>query len=590
MEALIYDESPIAECLEADAVPFETVVPPSPTPSIQAFAPRGLPKLRKGLRTIRQTAATVTDVANEEFLERFRYIIVASQLLYDDPKPRRQSQDERTIELQPLSIRGAAITAGISFTIACVLHLLRRRYKTSQPLRWSGILTYTLLLLGGCALLIYFLRRQYLDFVRRSAGSTLGKAVKDWHNFDATATEALRFVQEVEIVSRGYEISQPLPPVSRLEDKSGASRCRELRAAIGSALMGSISHCVEAHNAIQPFVRDSDLQRYHDIYEVSMQEYLDSVTLANATTADAQNSLRELRFLFRLHLIARKVFLCDLLALHTESTWYNIAQWRKTLQLLQDLDLAIGHGTQDLHNAVIREEFGEKDHSITPQESNQSMERQTDTTTPQKQYGKAQMRRLEAVANSIRALNAKVHLIREELEQSAQGTSSIGLSMEVCRHYESLGSEIRHVLMEWEKGRNTVFLGAGGDSDNRRSSLMSNGIQSPGSPSPSSLGGLTVVDGGPAEAFRLLSGEDQGTPDGAAMDEEVFEAVALPRKRTSWAHLTREEKLSKMQEDRRKRATLLEHAENTTNMLRELQMVIKHRPNAVRSEKRVTSI
>ncbi|KAJ4689398.1 hypothetical protein HRR95_000765 [Exophiala dermatitidis] len=549
MEALIYDESPIAECLEADAVPFETVVPPSPTPSIQAFAPRGLPKLRKGLRTIRQTAATVTDVANEEFLERFRYIIVASQLLYDDPKPRRQSQDERTIELQPLSIRGAAITAGISFTIAC-----------------------------------------YLDFVRRSAGSTLGKAVKDWHNFDATATEALRFVQEVEIVSRGYEISQPLPPVSRLEDKSGASRCRELRAAIGSALMGSISHCVEAHNAIQPFVRDSDLQRYHDIYEVSMQEYLDSVTLANATTADAQNSLRELRFLFRLHLIARKVFLCDLLALHTESTWYNIAQWRKTLQLLQDLDLAIGHGTQDLHNAVIREEFGEKDHSITPQESNQSMERQTDTTTPQKQYGKAQMRRLEAVANSIRALNAKVHLIREELEQSAQGTSSIGLSMEVCRHYESLGSEIRHVLMEWEKGRNTVFLGAGGDSDNRRSSLMSNGIQSPGSPSPSSLGGLTVVDGGPAEAFRLLSGEDQGTPDGAAMDEEVFEAVALPRKRTSWAHLTREEKLSKMQEDRRKRATLLEHAENTTNMLRELQMVIKHRPNAVRSEKRVTSI
>lgn len=206
MEALIYEESPIAECLEADAVPFETVVPPSPTPSIQAFAPRGLPKLREGLRTIRQTAAKVTDVANEEFLERFRYIIVASQLLYDDPKPRRQSQDERTIELQPLSIRGAAITAGISFTIACVLHLLRRRYKTSQPLRWSGFLTYTLLLFGGCALLIYFSRRQYLDFVRRSAGSTLGKVVKEWHNFDATATEALRFVQEVEIVSRGYEM------------------------------------------------------------------------------------------------------------------------------------------------------------------------------------------------------------------------------------------------------------------------------------------------------------------------------------------------------------------------------------------------
>jgi hypothetical protein len=100
---------------------------------------------------------------------------------------------------------------------------------------------------------------------------------------------------------------------------------------------------------------------------------------------------------------------------------------------------------------------------------------------------------------------------------------------------------------------------------------------------------MTVVDGGPAEAFKLLNGEGQGNTEMASLDEEVFEAVAMPRQRMSWAPMSREEKLSKLQEDRRKRATLQEQAETTTTMLRELQMVIKHRPMA-RSDARITSI
>jgi hypothetical protein len=54
--------------------------------------------------------------------------------------------------------------------------------------------------------------------------------------------------------------------------------------------------------------------------------------------------------------------------------------------------------------------------------------------------------------------------------------------------------------------------------------------------------------------------------------------------------MSREEKLSRLQQERIKRATVQEHAENTTNMLRELQMVIKHRPNHARPETRITSI
>lgn len=207
MEALIYNDTPLAEYLEADAIPFETADSSPPlSPLIKTFAPQGLPKLRERLRTIRRTAASATDVANEEFLERFRYLIVASQLLSNDPKPRRQRQNERTIDPPPFSIKGALITAALSFSIAWFLNTLRRRQRGHVSFPLSQLVAYALVLLGGCIVFIYFARRQYLEFVRQSAGAALGNLVLNSHHIDNTANEGLRFAQEVEVVSRGYEM------------------------------------------------------------------------------------------------------------------------------------------------------------------------------------------------------------------------------------------------------------------------------------------------------------------------------------------------------------------------------------------------
>ncbi|KAK6367381.1 uncharacterized protein PV06_06671 [Exophiala oligosperma] len=586
MEALIYNESPIAEYLEADAVPFEAADLPQTPP--RTFAPQGLPKLQERLRAFRQSASSATDVANEKFLERFRYTIVASQLLQDDPKPRRHMQDdEQTLQTTAFSTRGAIMTAGISFLIAWFLQFLRRRYQNQESVAWSEICLSLLLILGGLFVTAYIARRQYLEFIRRSAGLSLAKVVAESYNLDTVTSAGLRFIQEVEVVSRGYEISHPMPPISRLEDHNATSRCRELRAILGTALTGSISQSVDAHNFIQPFIRELDLKSYHDIYEVSMQDYTDAVIFANNISREAQDSLKELRFLFRLHLMARKVFLCDLLALHTGSTWYNIRQWRRILQLLQESEAGISRGAHVVRAALVREEFGDGSHTRTGEES-ASNETGLEIMTPQKRHTMAQMRRFDAVVNSIRSLNAKVHLLKEEMQRSSATEDDSTFSMAITRSYESLGAEIRSTLSQWEKGRNTMFLNMDADLE-RRSSRASSDIRSPGSPSPSSLGGLTIVDGGPAEAFRLLSGDERGSSDGG-LDEEVFEAVAMPRKRMSWTPMSREEKLSKLQQDRKKRATMQEHADNTTNMLRELQMVIKHRPNMARPETRVTSI
>jgi len=384
-----------------------------------------------------------------------------------------------------------------------------------------------------------------------------------------------------------YPRSQPLPPVSRLEAKRPVGRCRELRMTIATALTDSISHCVNAHNAMQAFVRETDLQRYHDIYDVSIQDYADAIAFANKTAEEPQDSLKELRFLFRLHFIARKVFLCDLLALHSGSTWQNILQWRKTLHIVQDLDSAFSRIVDGLRSAVANEAFIDVAQNTTLEDTDHPLIRDAETTTPQRLHTKAQLRRFEAVANAIHSLNAKVRLLKDDINVPVMKGEEAAFSATLTRHYEHLGAEIRNALVEWEKGRNTMFLNVGLDSENRLSRASS--IRSPASPSPSSLGGMTIVDGGPAEAFKLLSGDERSTSDGVGPDEEVFEAVALPRKRRSWAPMSREEKLNRLQEERRKRATMQEQADNTTNMLRELQMVIKHRPLA-RTSSRITSI
>jgi hypothetical protein len=94
--------------------------------------------------------------------------------------------------------------------------------------------------------------------------------------------------------------------------------------------------------------------------------------------------------------------------------------------------------------------------------------------------------------------------------------------------------------------------------------------------------------------LKLLNGEagDESGLDSSIPDEEIFEAVVKPqpRKRMSMGvNMTREEKIAKMQEERKKRATLQDQADTTTSMLRELQMVIKHRPPQ-RQNTRVTSV
>lgn len=103
MEAVIYEESPLADYLEGDANPFEPTDTLPPTPP--QFAPTGLPRVRDRLRALRDTATSVASLSDERALERFRYIFVASQLLSDDVHPRTRPPDDDSCLTTSLTAR-----------------------------------------------------------------------------------------------------------------------------------------------------------------------------------------------------------------------------------------------------------------------------------------------------------------------------------------------------------------------------------------------------------------------------------------------------------------------------------------------------
>lgn len=189
-----------------------------------------------------------------------------------------------------------------------------------------------------------------------------------------------------------------------------------------------------------------------------------------------------------------------------------------------------------------------------------------------------------------------MHVMREESDGNIpQEATDQELGASMMAQYESIGADIRGLLQEWEAGK-TALLNSFENNTNgseRFSRASSSEVKLPLSPlsTTSSLGGITAVDGSPTAALRALNGEMNSPtshPENVNEMEEIFEAIVMPtaRKRQS---LTREERIARVKEDRARQAAARERTDASTNMLKELETVIKHRPQLNKNH-RVTSI
>ncbi|KAL8765903.1 MAG: hypothetical protein Q9209_007146 [Squamulea sp. 1 TL-2023] len=207
--------------------------------------------------------------------------------------------------------------------------------------------------------------------------------------------------------------------------------------------------------------------------------------------------------------------------------------------------------------------------------------------SPGRERMRSKMRKLNSLSQGIRGLQARLHLLREDADKLA--SDSTHQSTTTTARYDFIGHELNSLLEEWQEGR--VMFASSLEDPNNRLYLPVMAKTAPSSPTMS-LGGSTVVEGSPPDALRALNGNggtchiSTSSTANSSAGEEVFEAIALPRQKSS---LSRDERLAKMREDRIRQAVVKSKNEASSHMLKELETVIKLRPRG-RTTGRLSSV
>lgn len=535
---------------------------------------------------------------NAKFLEHFRYILVASQLLneYLDqgsvPPPAavpNQGSDKVASEPDILnnanSLYGAAATAALAFSVVWLISWARsaKGGYLSKSRVTLVVTVLALLTLVGYA----YVRRQWLQYLRHQAVGGATNLTTNWQAFEISSTSALQFIQEVELVSKGYRLSTPLPPVSRLEDSGPARRCARLRKVLHKAYASLIPACIAGITTLRTLIDEDDLDRYFDVYDISPQDAQDaSGPEALSVLEDDPESLKSLRVLGYRASVLRRVTVAALMSLGADGSKPDFARWRVATELLFSISNSLAGSADKLQSVMAEMETLHVPTSPALRSPNMAAGRD---------HMRGQVRKISALSSGIRSLQAKMQVLREETNRSIESSDDLtDLGPNLMAQYDSIGTDLKDLMQAWETGK--ASLQSNISRQEKRLSLASSasGLRSP----VSSLGGLTAVDedGSPANALKLLSGDGEGIASNRSSmvttpseeGEAVFEAIAMPKQRSS---LTREERITKMNQERERRTSLMARREANTSMLKELENVITLRPKkGVSGSTRITSI
>lgn len=532
---------------------------------------------------------------NAKFIEHFRYTIVASQLLNEyldhgtfNPNASASlgldgTADDSGAPVAAASLFGAVAAASVALAIVYILHWSRTRRGAFLS---KSKVTLVLTVLAVAALVGYqYGRRQWLKSLRRQAVTAASDLTTNWQSFEASSSSTLSFIQEVELVSKGYRLSTPLPPVSRLEDGGGLRRCGRLRKALHKSYAAIIPACIEACTSLRNLIDEDDLEKYFDVYDISGQDAKEAAGLdALSVLEDDPEALKSLRVLSFRSGVLRRVTLCSLMALEADGGKPDVQRWKIATEVMRKLNEIVGTSAEKLRQ--ILSELEQFNLPITPIKNSH---------TPTREKMRSQVRKISALSSGIRGLQAKMQILREETNRSIEQTDDLSdLGTTLMAQYESIGADLKELMQAWEAGKQSLQTNI--SRQERRISMASSGLRSP----VSSLGGLTAVeelDGSPADALRVLNGEpsksNRSSMGTSQSDEEmVYEAVAMPKQRTRASTMTREERIAKMHDERERQASLRAKRDANASMMRELESVINLRPkkNGANGSTRITSV
>lgn len=352
----------------------------------------------------------------------------------------------------------------------------------------------------------------------------------------------------------------------------------------------------EAYQSIRLHAIDLDLEKYYDVYEISRTDMEDAELVANVKVSEIKDAdtLQDLKVgLQKLHII-RKLLLCTLLALNADGSKSDFRRWSEATETMNRIASLTAKMVFDI-DEILGDEEGKLNECSSARylDSNES-DFPTPLTpkiplTPSRERVRSQMRQLGNLSQGIRGLQAKMRLLRDEPDKALSPSEETSASASnLLAQYDSIGVDLRVLMQEWEEGRAAMAMNL--DKRDHKRSLSSPNNTRALSPTLS-LGGTTAGGGSPKDALQAFNGfakltRSRSSTTSSSSGEEIFEAIALPRQRST---LTREERIAKMKEDRVRQVIVKEKTQANTHMLKELETVIKLRPRG-RTTGRLTTV
>ncbi|RKP09903.1 hypothetical protein THASP1DRAFT_28301 [Thamnocephalis sphaerospora] len=594
-EALVYEDSPFAEYL-ASVGHEEALLPAEEVPP----APSHWDRLRNWLLVCwRRLAASPTEAtkagymraSDTQLLDAYEQSLLASGLLADGPTFAAQRVTAPVTTMQSSLVARAGrhlpwLGALLSLAIAWAFSILVQSdgIKLMSSL-WIAIPVAVVicwwLLMPMTSLLANWTTRQYVQH-------SLDELLYAMRAQDASIAKAIRTIQEIELVSRGYSITSVLPPISRIEQDHRARRAPSLRVQLLATFHEAAQDCAtllqtlgDWHATVDASVGVPMAEEVSAAHRMVKSLEYDSLDLSATESDDRLGLLALKQAANTAHAIRRACLTQSYELLHAHATRANqstVARARMGVAGGQ-----LGALWEDAaHRAMLRS----KRVDMTLEREQRALTDPREHSTSASDDSAADRRlpilqRMSLLQQHLRMMQTRLALARDDMIHApllpengdAECTAGDAL-LESLARLDAIGTDIDALKENWQQTRALLQQLLHPGNDNVPTSVAD--ASSPNH-APISIGNET-------ESSELIA-FDWSAP--AVLEpvgeETLYEGVASQRTDSGGNKLTREERIALQRERRKKEAQERQEAKTATSMVSELKSVLTqrkgHRPD-----------
>ncbi|GAA5799653.1 hypothetical protein HPULCUR_005069 [Helicostylum pulchrum] len=429
-EFIVYEDSPLAEYLQSIDKAETTVKVTPPSLNINGHVNQSItsrPDISKMWRySVFHDAFSVSLPRSEEtaFEEKFKYLIVTSPLLNETLSihhNRHQQQQQPTFQTSATSTSTKlGLATNLITTLAVLLGAERHR------------------------------RRSFIRQLYQIALTRMGAFTNHCDTFDTKVHRCLITIQEIELVSRGYRLSTPLSPISRIEQNSKSRKCVQLRNRLASVLRRAFIIYEEGIIDLMDVIHKKNLNTLYEMYNVHS---IASLSAMGDDISDEGYSLEQLKKLAQIMHSKRRECMVHFLALGVmtedhDSVHYNYSEgWGIINQVLGKLVDETEKFTLDIVEALDAE-FYKPMHGF---------DKNNDTSKIEDARLKKFVHRLSSLEQQLRTMEAKIYLCSEDVRQlNSAEESSTEVKDKLLNEYMSVQKGFENMIQEWELGKTVL--------------------------------------------------------------------------------------------------------------------------------------